>query len=132
MAKQGWSAKGLLQPLWTQYPGGRDSLAKAVGTKGADLSSRNSGRVMLGHDLGGRLAAELSRGLRREVSLLELGAPATEADEAGQAILDLLRELEATVATMKKTQAAILRRLRALERAPATPQLRAAKGGPGR
>lgn len=100
MARPGWSARGLLQPLWTQYPGGRDGLAKAIGTTGASLSSRNSGRLTLGEDLAGRLAAELSRGLDREVSLLELGAPEEAADEAGRSLLDRLEELATALAVL--------------------------------
>lgn len=115
MARPGWSAKALLQPLWRQYPGGRDALADAVGTTGASLSSRNSGRLTLGHDLAERLAAELSRGLNREVSVLELGAPAAEADEAGQSILDRLEELAGAVKKLSKQQEDLALHIAALE-----------------
>lgn len=97
VSPKGWSAKGLLQPLWKAYPGGRDALAKAVGTNGADLSSRNTGRRNLGHDLAGRLATELSHGLKRQVTVWDLGAPLLEEDEAQVLFVARLQELEAEV-----------------------------------
>lgn len=114
MAKQGWSAKGLLRPLWKQYPGGRDALAKAAHTNGADLSARNTGRVNLGHDLAGRLVQELSRELGREVSLLELGAPEVEADEVGQTLVHRLESLAGDLAVAVEKQVAMAREMRRL------------------
>jgi len=98
VAKKGWSAKGLLQPLWKRYPGGRDALAPAVGTKPNVLSAINTGKRPLGHDLGGRLAAELG------ISVLELGAPEAEADAAGRTLLDRLEELAETVSEVLQNQ----------------------------
>lgn len=71
MTKVGWSAEGLLLPLWHRYPGRRDALAAAVGTTGNTLSSLNTGKRNLGYGLGGRLAAELG------VTIYELGARST-------------------------------------------------------
>lgn len=92
--QRGWGAEGLLQPLWTTYPGGRDGLAKAVGTHGSTLSSINSGKQNLGRSLGERLAAALG------VSLLELGAPEGLANQGGLTLLDRLAELGTIVADL--------------------------------
>ena len=115
---KGWSAKGLLLPLWQKYPGKRDALAEAVGTKGTVLSSINTGRRNLGYDLGPRLAEELG------VSVLELGAPVGAADEAGKSIVLHLEELAAKLATsdellttMKTSQRRLEGRVRRLEEA---------------
>ena len=116
MARPGWSAKGLLKPLWQQYPGGRDKLAEQVGTTGSSLSGRNTGKVHLGHDLAERLAAELTRGLGRPVSVLELGAPEDVADEHGQTLLDLLDELTTKLADSETLQVRQERHLRDLRR----------------
>lgn len=75
MAFEGWKATGLLAPLWRKYPGGRDALALAVGTKPPTLSAINTGRRNLGWNLGQRLANELG------VSVLELGAPSEHEPE---------------------------------------------------
>lgn len=84
--QRGWRAEGLLQPHWKRYPGGRDALAKAVGTKPPTLSAINTGRRNLGWDLGRRLADELG------ISLLALGAP-SEGEAAPRDVYALLAQL---------------------------------------
>jgi transcriptional regulator with XRE-family HTH domain len=94
--EKGWSAKGLLRPLWQEYPGKRDGLAEAVGTTPTSLSSINSGRRPLGKSLGGRLAEALG------VSLLELGAPAEVAtDQPAQRLVDRLQSVEEDLARLR-------------------------------
>lgn len=102
--ERGWSAAGLLQPLWERYERGRDELAERVGTSGTVLSSINSGKRRLGLNLAKRLAAEL------RISLLELGAPAAVAQADGQssALLRHLAQLAANDAEMLENQAAAL------------------------
>lgn len=72
----GDSVKGRLRPLWNLYPGGRDALAKAVGTTGPSLSSLNSGKRGLGEKLGPRLIAELTS---KGIDASPLVAPKTAA-----------------------------------------------------
>src|SRR4051812_17965450 len=99
MAEAGWTAQGLLRPLWQDYPGGRDALADAVGTKGSVLSSINSGKRPIGHDLAGRLARELG------VTLSEMGATeADAADPASRTLLGRLSALEDAVAAILEGQ----------------------------
>ena len=108
MAEKGWDAKGLLQPLWSKYPGGRDGLAEAVGTTGNSLSARNTGKRTLGLSLGTRLAEEL------HVSLLELGAPSGAVDEAGLTLVDRLESLAVDLAKAVRKQTAMAREIRQL------------------
>lgn len=117
MAQKGWSAKGLLRPLWNRYEGGRDALAAAVGTSGSVLSSINTGKRNLAWDLALRLAQALG------VSVLELGAPADEPDGPGVLLLGRLEALEEALAAAAKENGRLARRLahldgrvRALER----------------
>ena len=98
MAHAGWDARGLLRPLWNQYEGGRDGLAEAVGTQGSVLSSINSGKRPLGHDLAGRLGAELG------VSLAELGAPEEAADAESRTLHSRLEGLEDLLASVRDGQ----------------------------
>lgn len=91
VAEKGWSAKGLLQPLWVEYPGGRDGLAEKLGMDGGTLSSLNTGKINLGPKRGRRLAEELG------VSLVELGSPGEGEDERGRAIARRLAEAEAAL-----------------------------------
>lgn len=108
--QRGWSAEGLLQPLWSSYGNGdekarRDQLARAVGTSGSVLSSINTGKRQLGVNLGTRLAAELG------VTLHDLGQhtenEATPPGEAG-----VREELRA----LRETQDALLAEIQALRR----------------
>ena len=106
MPQAGWSARGLLRPLWNDYEGGREGLAEAVGTSPTSLSSINSGERMLGRNLGKRLAAELG------VTLAELGAPAEQADDPeSQTLFHRLEKLEARVDEMADKTADSLDRL---------------------
>lgn len=88
VAAKGWSAEGLLLPLWNEYPGGRDALAAKVGSTGGNLSSINSGKRPLGGELGNKLALELG------VSLVELGAPGEGEGARGRSIAQRLAEAE--------------------------------------
>lgn len=110
--EKGWSAAGLLRPLWQNYPGKRDALAAAVGTQPSVLSAINTGRRLLGRGLGQRLADEL------EVTLLELGAPESLADDRGRTILDRLDELAIDAAETARTLAALQERVSMLEARP--------------
>lgn len=101
--ERGWSAEGLLRPLWRTYPGGRDGLARAVGTSGTVLSSVNSGKRSLGVNLGRRIADELN------VPLSELGAPATATPEE-RSLFDRLEGLEEAVALILEGQQLVLER----------------------
>jgi len=105
-----WVAKGLLKPLWRNYPGGRDALAAAVGTTASTLSSINTGNRGLGQDLGGRLAAELG------VSVLELGAPEEEADDEGLTLRGRLEEAEALLNRLVPQVDLLAERVVALEK----------------
>lgn len=108
MAHAGWKATGLLRPLWNEYEGGRDGLAEAVGTQGTVLSSINTGERNLGHDLAGRLAAELG------ISLAELGAPQGEmTDQESRTLLRRLQALEERVDEIAERTAGALSRLEA-------------------
>ena len=93
--RPGWSAKGLIRPLWKNYPGGRDGLAKAVGSSGSVLSAINSGSRNLGLDLGQRLAKE------RGVTLLELGAPLSHLT-GDRTLVDRLESVEAMHAELRR------------------------------
>ena len=84
--EKGWYATGLLEPLWKQFPGGQEALAKAASSNRTSLSAINQGHRRLGPGLASRLAAVL------QVSVLELGAPVEAADAQG---LTLLQRLEA-------------------------------------
>ena len=109
MAEKGWNAKGLLQPLWVRYPGGRDALAAKVGTTGNSLSARNTGTRNLGMSLGLRLADELG------VSLLELGAPAESAvDAASVTLASRLESLAGDLAKAARKQATMATEIRQL------------------
>lgn len=72
----GWNAAGLLQPVWTRYPGGRDALAAAAGTQPTVLSSINSGKRRLGADLAKRIADAA------KVDIAVLGAPSQTANSS--------------------------------------------------
>lgn len=108
--QRGWSAEGLLQPLWSTYGNGddkarRDQLAHAIGTKGPVLSSINTGKRNLGVNLGTRLANELG------VTLRDLGQPAEgEATPPGE--VGVREELRA----LRETQDALLAEIQALRR----------------
>lgn len=113
MAEKGWDATGLLLPLWNRYPGGRDALAKKVGTTGNSLSARNTGTRNLGISLGRRLADEL------DVSLSELGAPeALAVDQPSVTLRDRLEGLAADLAVAARTVAALQERVSMLEARP--------------
>lgn len=114
--EKGWSARGLLQPLWARV-GGRDALAELTGITGQTLSAYNTGKRPLGHANARRIAEAL------EVSVLELGAPAEEADESGRTILGRLEALEErdvraaeAILKLRKDLAAAVRSIRVLER----------------
>lgn len=110
MAQKGWKAKGLLQPLWNRYEGGRDALGAAVGTTGTVLSSVNSGKRSLGYDLAARLAAEL------HVTVLDLGAPEEAAAATRERrVIDRLRQLEEADARLLATVKSLTDRVEALE-----------------
>lgn len=131
MAVKGWDATGLLQPLWIKYPGGRDVLAKNVGTTGNSLSARNTGKRNLGISLAERLADELG------VSLAELGAPEGAADDQPSVTLrDLLEGLGGKVEFLLTENARLSRdlkdartRLGRLERARRQDQASATRSG---
>lgn len=91
MAGVGWSAKGLLKPLWDELPGKRDELAAVTGIRGTTLSAYNSGARPLGLANARRISAAL------DVTLLELGAPLDQADWADRTLLGHLRQLETDV-----------------------------------
>ncbi len=110
MPQKGWYAIGLLQPLWIGYEGGRDGLAAAVGTTGSSLSNVNSGNRRLGHDLAGRLAAELG------ISVLELGAPGEPADPHGVSLLGRLERVEAGMNQLGPELGRLAHRVSALEK----------------
>lgn len=107
--KEGWSAKGLLRPLWQFYPGKRDGLAHDIGTSPSTLSAINSGRRNLGYDLGRRIADAL------DVSLLELGAPEDAADQKGRTLTDRLEELAADLAEAARAMSRLQERVKRLE-----------------
>ena len=102
---QGWNARGLLAPLWRKYPGGRDALALAVGTKPPSLSAINTGRRNLGWDLARRLSEELG------VSVLELGAPS----ESEQGPRDVYALLETLVGDAERGRKALAEALLAID-----------------
>lgn len=125
---RGWSAEGLLRPLWHEYDGGRDGLADAVGTQGSVLSSINTGRRNLGLDLAQRLAgacgitlADLGQPepFERLRPLESFGAPASDA--LTRDVLDRLEALEAEVVRLAGGQdrlvKGVVRRLAVLEAA---------------
>lgn len=107
--ERGWSAKGLLKPLWQRYEGGRDALAAAVGTSGSVLSSINTGKRNLGLSLAGRLADEL------EVSVLDLGASLGEDDGRGVTLRDRLEELRASLEVSLTEQTRLNRKILTLQ-----------------
>lgn len=103
--QRGWSAKGLLRPLWQNYPGKRDGLAAAVGTDGGTLSGVNTGRLNLGLSLGRRLAAELG------VTLAEIGAPPDVDEEARS----LVARLESLAEEAERGRRAVIAALEAID-----------------
>lgn len=95
----------LAKKKWTQ-----ERLAAETGIRRTDINALANGRLDAGRSRLERIAAAL------EVSVLELGAPLGEADEAGQTLVDRLEELAATLAETlerQKAQDAELKRLRA-------------------
>lgn len=102
---KGWNAKGLLAPLWRNYPGGRDGLAAAAGTHPPTLSAVNSGNRNLGWHLARRLAAEL------DVSVLELGAPTEDEPEPR----DMYGLLERLIADEERSRAALAEALASID-----------------
>lgn len=113
MAKPGWDATGLLKPLWEQLPGKRDELAKLSGVRGTELSSHNNGKP-----IGRGVAQRIIDGFAKKgivVSNLELGAPAAEADERGQAFLVLLQGLRTVIDKQQETIDSQGRSIRALQ-----------------
>jgi transcriptional regulator with XRE-family HTH domain len=107
--EKGWDATGRLAAFWGRA-GGRDKLAELTGINKATLSGYNSGRLGLGYDNATKIATVL------QVSLLELGAPAAQADDPGsRAALSLLAELSAEVERIADTLGHVLERLGKLE-----------------
>lgn len=107
--KEGWNAEGLLKPLWIKY-GGRDKLAEDAKVSRSTLASANSGKRNLGPDAGERIAKALG------VSVLELGAPETLADERGVPLIARLVEVRSEVAELTTDVRRLTRRVVALER----------------
>lgn len=120
-----WKAKDLVQPIWQRWgedhkidKAPRDALAQKLGTTGTTLSALNTGSKWMTLKMARRIAEETG------VSVLELGAPLEEADEAGQSMLDRLQELAVklgdSVDRQLKTEAKVRRlqaRVRVLEAA---------------
>lgn len=111
--ERGWSAKGLLAPLWQERfsgPGKREQLADLVEISPQTLSAYNSGNRPLGITNARRIAAALG------VSLAELGAPEGEEDARSVTLRARLEELSAAVGDALEAQAKLSRevsRLRA-------------------
>jgi transcriptional regulator with XRE-family HTH domain len=78
--ERGWSAKGLLEPLW-QRVGGRDELARLTGISGSTLSGYNSGKRPLGMANAHKIAAVLG------VSLYDLGAREPHSSDFARSLL---------------------------------------------
>lgn len=114
---KGWDARGLLRPLWQQLdgPAKRDRLAELAGISPPQtLSAYNTGPDNGGRALGLNNARKIVAGLAKagiEVSLLELGAPASEADARGLTLIDRLEELAADLADSMEAQAKMSREL---------------------
>lgn len=110
--EKGWSAKGLLKPLWGSV-GGRDGLERATGISGSTLSAYNAGSRPLGIVNARRIAAALN------VSLLDLGAPEEADQKLAEALTVRLASIEAELAALHRSREqgteGILRRLVALE-----------------
>lgn len=88
----------------------QDGLADATGIRRTDINALANGRIEAGRSRLERIAGAL------EVSVLELGAPAAEADAAGQSLLDRQEELEGEVLRLTKQLARLTRRVAVLER----------------
>jgi transcriptional regulator with XRE-family HTH domain len=104
--ERGWNAKGRLAPLWSQLegPAKRDQLADLTGITPTTLSAYNSGNRPLGIANARRIVEALGdAGV--DVSLLELGAPAGEADARGQRLVDRLEELADRLSDSMERQA---------------------------
>lgn len=100
----------LKKKRWTQQ-----RLADATGITRNDINAFANGRLEAGGERLERIAAAL------EVSVLELGAPLAEADEAGVTLIDRLEALEERAEKERKRFDRLLRaasvRLAALEAA---------------
>jgi hypothetical protein len=95
-----------------RYPGGRDALAKKIGTTGSSLSSRNSGTKPLGIQLARKIADETG------VSVMELGAPEGLADPRGLTLLDRLEGLAVDLAEAARRVVELQERVSMLEARP--------------
>lgn len=104
--EKGWKATGRLKPLWGKV-GGRDGLAAATKINGQTLSAYNSGSRPLGIVNARRIAEALG------VSVLDLGGPVEDSDEAGKSVLALLEELSAKVDAQGKSMTMALKALTA-------------------
>lgn len=93
----GWSAQGLLEPLWKEI-GGRDELARRTGILGQTLSGYNTGKRPLGLINGRKIASALG------VSLAELGGPLEGDDPRSQMVGSRLERLEEQALTVVDLQ----------------------------
>jgi transcriptional regulator with XRE-family HTH domain len=106
----GWDASGRLSALWGRV-GGRDRLAELTGIRPETLSSYNSGGRPLGYANAEKIAAAL------DVSLVELGAPVTEANGHAVPLLDLLARVSGAGEKTREALERLTQRVEALERA---------------
>lgn len=106
----GVNLAGTLPPLLERKGWTQERLADETGIRRTDINAIARGRIEAGRDRLERIAEAL------EVSVLELGAPVGEADEAGRTLLDRQAELEAEVLRLTKQLGRLARRVAALER----------------
>lgn len=103
-----WNAKGLVKPAWERLGlrNGRDSLAQLTGIPGTNLSSMNTGKKPMTMESAAKIADATG------VSVLELGAPLSEVDAAGQSVLD---RLEGLVVEAERGRAAVAASLASID-----------------
>ena len=91
-----WKAIGLVRAAWLRLDvekGHREKLAELTGIPAPNLSGMNTGRIPMTRETAQRIADAVPG-----FSVLELGAPVEEADDAGETMLSRLRSLEAALA----------------------------------
>lgn len=102
-----------MRPVWAKLDvpkARREKLAELTGIPAPNLSGLNTGRLPMTREMAQRIVDAVPG-----LSVLELGAPAEEADDAGETLLTRLEELEAALAESVRKQSTMGRELGRLQ-----------------
>lgn len=111
-----WDATGLVEKAWKRLePATRDELAIRMGIKPTNLSKLNTGNLPMTLDYAKRIASVVPR-----LTVADLGAPSSVADEEDPIVLDRLRSLEGETDELRALLRATLKALK-LEAIPGSP-----------